>query len=72
MRNPLSEESFVKKLNNNLTTSQRRAHESLQEQTSRMWRNFWIRIAHQEGYTNVAIAKEFEIAESTVRSILSK
>jgi DNA-binding NarL/FixJ family response regulator len=55
-----------------LTTGQRREWKSLDQETSRMWRNFWIKVLHEQGCTNVEIANDFEISESTVRNVLKK
>lgn len=60
----------INKLKQSLTVPERRQHALLQKETSRMWRNFWIDVARNHGYSNTQIAKEFEISESTVRSVL--
>lgn len=70
MKKPLEEESFIKKLNQHLTIADRREKDHLQKETSRVWRNFWIRIAHKHGYSNTEIAYQMDLAESTVRYIL--
>lgn len=72
MRDPNAEEDFVKKLNQTLTVPERRTQMLLQKRTSRMWRNFWISVMKTRGYSNVQIAKEMGLTESTVRSILKK
>lgn len=55
-----------------LTLAESREHKQLQMQTDRIWRDFWIRVFKRKGYSNVEIAKEMELSESSVRSILSK
>jgi DNA-binding NarL/FixJ family response regulator len=55
-----------------LTPEERKERDRLQEKTSRMWRDYWIRVAKNHGYTNAEIANEFEISESTVRTVSKK
>jgi DNA-binding NarL/FixJ family response regulator len=63
---------LIRAAKRNLTTGQRREWKSLDQETSRMWRNFWIKVLHEQGCTNVEIANDFEISESTVRNVLKK
>lgn len=61
-----------KKATNNLTVSEQRELKQIEKWASIEFRNFWIRVFKRQGWTNVAIAKEMEITESTVRAILNK
>lgn len=60
------------KIYKNLTDSERRELSSIEKRTDRMFRNFWIKAMKRQGWTNTAIAEEWKITESTVRSILQK
>lgn len=53
-----------------LTPEEIREKKKLEQWTNRTWRRFWARVLKARGYSNAAIAKELEISESTVRSIL--
>lgn len=68
MRDPIN----IPKLKGKLTTAEERAHNVLQNKTSRMWRDFWVVVMHRHGYSNVAIAEELGMSESNVRVILAK
>ena len=70
--NDHNSDGLIQKAKERFNTAEMRAWHALDKQTSRMWRNFWIRVIHRQGYTNAEIAKEFEIGESTVRMVLKK
>lgn len=53
-----------------MTATEQRAYEQLEKEMLRKWRNFYIHLLKNRGYTNVAIAKHFGISESTVRNNL--
>lgn len=55
-----------------LTAAEERKLNSIERENYRIYRNFWIQVMKNHGFTNVNIAKEMGITESTVRSILSK
>jgi hypothetical protein len=61
---------LIEKAKGNLTTKEAREWKALDQETSRAWRRFWIRVLKNHGHTNVEIAKEFEMSESSVRSAL--
>lgn len=62
--------NMIKAVSHNMTSAQMLEHESLDKRVSRMWRNFWIRAAAAQGYSNAEIARAFEISEGTVRYAL--
>lgn len=63
--------SMIRDLRKDLTTTEMRKHGALDKRVSKMWRDFWIGVAHRKGYSNVAIARELEISEATVRNVLN-
>lgn len=63
----ISRSTLITEARQNLTTSEDREREKIIKDESRRWRNFWIRVLKRQGYSNVEIAKDFEISESTVR-----
>lgn len=68
----MAEKNPYDKIYANLTTSEHRELKSIEKQADRMFRNFWIKAMKRQGWTNVAIAEEWNITESTVRVILQK
>lgn len=66
--NPAS--SMVEKVTKNMTAMQIRRWRQLDAQTTRMWRDFWVHVLKEHGYTNAEIAQEFGISESTVRYVM--
>lgn len=42
----------------------------ISDEANRKIRIFWVKTLKKRGYTNVSIAKELELSESTVRKIL--
>lgn len=64
--------TMLDKIKSTMSVPEAREWKKIDDEVSRMWRNFWIKVAHNHGYSNVAIAKEFGLTESTVRHILKK
>lgn len=62
--------TVIEKAKSNMTETEMREWKALDKQTSQLWRNFWVRVLKRRGMSNAAIAKEFELSESTVRHIL--
>lgn len=61
--------SLVEKAKRNMSVSEMREWTKLDNETSRLWRNFWIKILKNQGHSNVEIAREFDISESAVRRV---
>lgn len=72
MRDPIGKRQMLVEASKTLTPAQQREHKRLAKETSRMWRDFWIRVLKSKGLSNVEIAKKMDLAESTVRAILKK
>lgn len=63
------QKSLITEAKQKLTPSENRERDRIMKEESRIWRNFWIRVLKRQGYSNVAIAEDFEISEATVRRL---
>lgn len=62
--------TLIKISKHKYTAAQWREFNAIEKENSRRWRNFHVRVLKSQGYSNVQIAKDLEISESTVRVIL--
>lgn len=61
---------MVQDMKAHMTEVDKRTLGAVERETSRMWRTYWIQLAHKHGYSVADIAKEFEISQATVYNTL--
>lgn len=59
------------KLREHMTEVDRRELHHLELETEKKWNLFWVRLMHKHGYSNIAIAEEMGLTESSVRNLLA-
>lgn len=62
----------IQSMKRTMSEAETRELKKITIENSMRLRNFWIKAMKNRGYTNVAIAKEFGLNESSVRAIFDK
>lgn len=62
----------IQSMKRTMSQDEIRELKTIETETSRRLRNFWVKAMKNRGYSNVAIAEEFGMAESSIRAVLDK